>query len=65
MLITPRFTIVKAAKEFIIEYDESVVYVGNYIKQEGVLGTVQFDNELHGQIEVPGEAVKDIPWQYR
>ena len=55
----------KAANEFIIEYDESVAYVGNYTEQVGVLGTVRFDNELHGQIEVQGEAGKDIPWQYR
>ena len=30
-----------------------------------MLRTVRFDDELHGQIEVQGEAVKDIPWQYR
>ena len=28
----------------------------------GVLVTVRFDEELDGQIEVQGEAVKDIPW---
>ena len=55
----------KAANELTIEYDESVAYVGNEYEQVGVLGTVRFDVELHGQIEVQGEAVKDIPWQYR
>ena len=55
----------KAANEFTIEYDESVAYVGNEYKQVGVLGTVRFDEELHCQIEVQGEAVKDIPWQYQ
>ena len=33
--------------------------------QVGVLRTVQFDEELHGQIEVQGVAVENIPWQYR
>ena len=42
----------KATNEFTIEYDESVAYVGNYSEQVGVLGTVRFDHELHGQIEV-------------
>ena len=55
----------KAANEFTIEYDESVVYVGNKYEQVGVLRTVRFDEDLHGQIELQGEAVKDIPWQYR
>ena len=55
----------KAANEFSIKYDESVAYIRNYTEQVGVLGTVRFDDELHGQIEVQGEAVKDIPWQDR
>ena len=55
----------KAANEFFIEYDEPVAYVGNYTEQVGVRGTVRFDDELHGEIEVQGEAVEDIPWQYR
>ena len=55
----------KAANKFIIEYNESVAYVGNSTEQVGVLGTVRFDDELHGQVEVPGEAVKNIPWQYQ
>ena len=60
-----KYCTASAENEFIIKYDESVTYVGNYIEQIGVLGTVRFDDELHGQIEVQGEAVKDIPWQYR
>ena len=52
----------KAANEFVIEYDESVAYVGNNTEQLGVLETVRFDDDLHGQIEVQGEAVQDIPW---
>ena len=52
----------KAANEFTIEYDESVAYVGNEYEQVGVLGTVRFDEELHGQFEVQGESVQDIPW---
>ena len=55
----------KAANEFTMKYDESVQYIVNEYEQVGVLGTVQFDEELHGQIEVQGEAVKDIPWPYR
>ena len=30
-----------------------------------MLGSVRFDDELQGQIEVQGEAVNDIAWQYR
>ena len=55
----------KVANKFIIEYYESVAYVGNYIEQVGVRGTLRFDDELHGQIEVQGEAVKDIMWSDR
>ena len=55
----------KAANEFNIEYDESVAYVGNEYEQVGVHGTERFDEELQGQIEVQGEAGKDIPCQYR
>ena len=55
----------EAANEFTIKYDELVAYVGNEYEQVGVHGTVRFDKELHGQIEVQGEAVKDILWQYR
>ena len=55
----------KAVKKFTVEYDESVAYIGNEYEQVGVLGTVRFDEELHDQIEVQGEAVEDIPWQYR
>ena len=55
----------KAVNEFTIECDESVAYVGNEYEQMGELGTVRVDEELHVQIEVQGEAVKDIPWQDR
>ena len=51
----------KPANEFTIEYDKSVEYVGNEYKQMSVLGTVRFDEELHGQIEVQGDEVKDFP----
>ena len=53
------------ASAMTIEYDESVAYVGNKYEQVGVLGPIRFDEELHGQIEVQCEVVKDIPWQYR
>ena len=55
----------KAVNEFTIEYDNSVAYVGDEYEELGVLGNVRFNEELHGQIEVQGEAVKDIPWHYR
>ena len=58
-------TTTKAAKEFIIKYNKSVEYIGNDTAQVDVLGTVQFHEELYGQIEVLVEAVKDIPWQYQ
>ena len=55
----------KAANKFTSQYDKSVAYFRNEYEQVGVLRTVRFDEELHGQIEVQCEAVKDITWQDR
>ena len=54
----------KAANEFTTEYHVSIAYVGNEYEQVGVLVTVWFDEKLHVQIEVQGDAVKDIQRQY-
>ena len=51
----------KAAYQFTIKYNESVAYVAHEYEQVGVLGTVHYDEEVHGKIEVQDEAVKDIP----
>ena len=55
----------KAVEEFTIEYDESVACFGNEQKWVGVLGSLRFDDDLHVELDVPEDQLKDIPWQYR
>ena len=55
----------KAVNEFTVEYDESVAYFGSDQQCIGVLGTLCFDENLGGQINVEVEPLKDVPWQYR
>src|SRR5436853_5137737 len=55
----------KAVEEFTIEYDESVACFGNEQKWVGVLGSLRFDDNLHVELDVPEDQLKDIPWQYR
>ena len=55
----------KAVSEFTVEYDESVAYFGSDQECIGVLGTLRFDENLGGQINVEVEPLKDVPWQYR
>ena len=55
----------KAESEFKVEYDESVAYFGSDQECIGVLGTLRFDENLGGQINVEVEPLKDVPWQYR
>ena len=55
----------KAVSEFTVKYDESVAYFGSDQECIGVLGTLRFDENLGGQINVKVEALKDVPWQYR
>ena len=51
--------------EFTVEYDESVAYFGSDQECIGVLGTLCFDENLGGQINVEVDPLKDVPWQYR
>ena len=54
----------KALSEFTVEYDESVAYFGSDQECISVLGTLHFDENLGGQINVEVEPLKDVPWQY-
>ena len=51
----------KPVSEFTVEYDESVAYFGSDQECIGVLGTLCFDENLGGQINVEVEPLKDIP----
>ena len=51
--------------EFTVEYDESVAYFRSDQECIGVLGTLRFDENFGGQINVEVEPLKDVPWQYR
>ena len=55
----------KAVSEFTVEYDASVAYFGSDQECIGVLGTLRFDENLGGQINVEVEPLKDVTWQYR
>ena len=55
----------KAVSEFTVEYEDSVAYFGSAQECIGVLGTLRFDENLGGQINVEVEPLKDVPWQYR
>ena len=55
----------KAVSEFTVEYDESVAYFWSDQQCIGVLGTLRFDENMGGQINVEMELLKDVPWQYR
>ena len=55
----------KAVSEFTVEYDKSVAYFWSDQECIGVLGTLRFDENVGGQINVEVELLKDVPWQYR
>ena len=55
----------KAGSEFTVEYDESVAHYGSDQECIGLLGTLRFDENVGGQINVELEPLKDVPWQYR
>ena len=55
----------KAVSEFTVEYDESVVYFGSDQECIGVRGTLRFNENLGGQLNVEVEPLKDVLWQYR
>ena len=55
----------KAVSEFTVEYDESVANFRSDLECIGVRGTLRFDENLGGQINVEVEPLKDVPWQYR
>ena len=48
-----------------VEYDELVAYFESDQECIGVLGTLCFDENLGGQINVEVELLKNVPWQYR
>ena len=55
----------KAVSEFTVEYNELVAYFGSDQECIGVLGTLRFDENSGGQINVEVEPLKDVPWQYQ
>ena len=55
----------KAVCEFEVEYDKSVAYFASDQECIGVLGTLRFDENLGGQINVEVKPLKDVPWQYQ
>ena len=56
-----KYCTAKAVSEFTVEYDESVAYFGSEQECIGVLGTLHFDENLSGQINVEVEPLKDVP----
>ena len=54
-----------AVSEFTVEYDDTVALFGNEQKWIGVLGSLRFNDELHVELDVPEDQLKNIPWQYR
>ena len=51
----------QVVEEFTVEYDESVAYFGDDQKWVGVLGSLRFDDELHVELDVAENHLKDIP----
>ena len=51
-----------AVSEFTVEYDKSVAYFGSDQECIGVLGTLRFDENWGGQINMEVEPLKDVPW---
>ena len=51
--------------EFTVEYDESVAFFGDEQKWVGVLGSLRYDDDLHVELDVPEDQLRDVPWQYR
>ena len=54
----------KAVSEFTVEYDKSVAYFWSDEECIGVLGSLHFDENLGGQINVEVELLEDVPEQY-
>ena len=52
----------KAVSEFMVEYDESVAFFGSDQECIGVLGTLRFDEDRGGQIDVEVEPLEGVPW---
>lgn len=42
----------EAVSEFIVEYDDSMAYVGNEQKWVGVLGSLRFSDESHVELDI-------------
>ena len=55
----------KAVNEVMVEYYESVAFFGSDQECIGVLGTLRFDEDRGGQIDVEVEPLEAVPWQYR
>ena len=51
--------------EFTVEYDELVAFFGSDQEYIGVLGTLHFDEDMGGQIDVEAEPLEGVMWQYR
>ena len=54
----------KTVSEFTVEYDESVAFFGSNPDCVGVLGTLRFDEDSGGQIDVEVALLEGVPWQY-
>ena len=55
----------KAVSEFMVKYDESVAFFGSNQECIGVLGTLHFDEDRSGQIDVEVEPLEGVRWKYR
>ena len=55
----------KDVSEFTVDYDESVAIFGSDQECIGVLGTLRFDEDRGGQIDLEVEPLEGVPWQYR
>ena len=53
----------KAVSQFTVEYDVLVAYFGSDKECIGLLGTLCFDENLGGQINVEVEWLKDVQWR--
>ena len=55
----------KAVCQFTVEYDVLVAFFGSDRECIGVQGTLRFDEDKGGQIDLQVEPLEGVPWQYR
>ena len=60
----PRTPALASVSEFTVEYDESVAFFGSDQECIAVLGTLRFNEDRGGQIDVDVEPLEGVPWQY-